>query len=797
MLKHFILATYRSFVRNKSSLLINLIGLSSGLACVLFIYLWVSDEVSVDKFFVNDGRLYTAMINIETPNEVMTMNGTPPLLGPALLEEMPEVEAATYTSNDFFSSDFSSSAGVLSHEDEQLLARGMFAGENLFQVLSYELIEGTAEQVLSEKNNIVLSEALALKLFPSTADAIGQSLYWKVASWDIEDLFVVSGVFKDPPANATKQFDTVIQFDWMIESDSNAGLWPGGYAETFLVLKEDVDVEDFNAKIAGFLKTKHSARENTSLFVQRYSERYLHGRYENGAVAGGRIAYVRLFSVIALFILVIACVNFMNLSTARASVRKKEIGVKKTVGASRRSLVLQFLGESSVMALLSLGIAVALVYTLLPQFNTIAGKQHILDLKPPVIMVFIAIALITGLFAGSYPAFYLSGFSPQSVLKKSQADSPGEQWIRNGLVVFQFAIAVVFTVGVLVVNQQMRYTQERNLGYERDNVVSFSRGAFENEGDNTAFLAELKAIPGVLNASNMAGTIQWGQDNQSGYSWRGREADRAVSFKSPRIGYDVLETLNMEIVAGRSFSRVFNDDESKIVINESALRLMGLENPVGQVIQYGDQERQIIGVVRDFNYGSLHQRIEPLIFRFREFGPNFMIKVEASAEQAVLNRVEHIYKSFFPTNEFEYTFMDAAYQALYQSEFRVASLSRYFSALAVLISCLGLLGLTAYIVERRTKEIGIRKILGSTAWGIVYLLSRHVLGLVFTATLIALPISLLIARNWLEEFAYRIELSVWFFVVATVLSVTIAWLTTSFHTVRAAFANPTDCLRQE
>ena len=797
MLKHFILATYRSFVRNKSSLLINLTGLSAGLACVLLIYLWVSDELSVDKFHEKDDQLYTAMINIETPNKVMTLNGTPPLLGPALLEEMPEVEAATFTSNDFFGNDFSSSAGVLSQEDEQLHARGLFAGENFFQVLSYDLIEGSAEQVLAQKNNIVLSEELALKLFPSTTDAVGQSLFWKLASWGIEDVFVVSGVFKGPPENATKQFDTVIRFEWMIDADSNAGLWPGGYAETFLMLKDGTEIDRFNTKIADFLKAKHPARENTSLFVQRYSDRYLHGRYENGTIVGGRITYVRLFSAIALFILLIACVNFMNLSTARASVKKKEIGVKKTIGASRRSLILQFLGESSVMTFLSLGIAVSLVYALIPQFNTITEKQLSLDFTPGLLIAFIAIALITGVIAGSYPAFYLSGFSPQSVLKKGLPDSPGENWIRKGLVVFQFAIAVVFIVGVQVIHQQMRYTQERNLGYDRDNVVSFSRGALENAEDNDVFLAELKTIPGVINASNMAGTIQWGQDNQSGYSWRGQEADREISFKAPRIGYNVLETLNMEMLLGRPFSREFGDDESKIVINESALKLMGLEDPIGQTIQYGEEERQIIGVVRDFNYGSLHQHIEPLIFRFREFGPNFMVKIEAGSEQAVLNRVEQIYKLLFPADEFEFTFMDAAYQALYQAEYRVASLSKYFSMLAILISCLGLLGLTAFIVERRTKEIGIRKILGSSEWGIIYLLSQHVLGLVFTAILIALPISFWMARYWLDDFAYRIELSVWFFVAAAFLTVLIAWLATSVHTIRAAFANPTDCLRQE
>ncbi len=792
MLSHLLRVIYRGYQKNRGSFLINLIGLSTALTCVLFIYLWVNDELSVDAFHEKDRQLYQAVVNLQTSNGVLTSGGSPPLLGPALLKEMPEVEEAAYTNVSFFNTE-----GMITRDEARLLARGLFASENLFDILSYELIEGDPGRVLSGKNNIVISRDLAEKLFPSTRDAMGQTLMWNVPVWDIDDVFQVSGVFEPPPTNATKQFDAVVLYDWMSDSDPNAALWPGGYAETYLVMKEGANIERFNEKIADFLKDKHPARENTTLFVQRYSERYLQGTYKEGVLVGGRITYVRLFSIIALFILAIACVNFMNLSTARAALKKKEIGVKKTIGASRRLLILQFLGESTILASLSMGVALLLVYLLAPHFNAIMGKQLALDINMNFVLLLTGIALVTGLGAGSYPALYLSGFTPQTLLKKSIPHAPGEQWIRKGLVIFQFTMTVMFIVGVLVIHNQLRYTQEKNLGYERDNVISFGRGPLENEQQNDALLAEIRQIPGVLRVSNMAGTIQWGQDNQSGYSWRGEEDDRRIAFKSPRIGYDVIETLDMEMLAGRSFSREMNDDASKIIINESALELMGLEDPVGSVIQYGEETRQIIGVVRDFNYGSLHQPIEPLIFRFREFGGNFIVKVRAGTEERTLSQLEEVYASFFPGYDFEYSFMDDDYQALYASENVVATLSKYFSILAILISCLGLLGLAMFVVERRTKEIGIRKILGSSEWGILYLLSRSFLSMVVIAILIALPISYIVANRWLNAFAYRIELSVWFFAVAAVATLLITWFTVSVHTIKAAWANPADSLRYE
>jgi ABC-type antimicrobial peptide transport system permease subunit len=525
---------------------------------------------------------------------------------------------------------------------------------------------------------------------------------------------------------------------------------------------------------------------------------YLYGQYENGEQVGGRIQYVKLFSLIALFILIIACINFMNLSTAQASKKMKEIGVKKTIGASRKTLVFQFIVESVSMAFLALFLAMLIVALLLPQFNVITGKALQLNFYLEFVLTLIAIALFTGLLSGFYPAFYLSGFNPTAVLKGKLPTSIGELWVRKGLVVFQFSLSVIFIVVFVVIKKQMDLIQTKNLGYNRNNVITFKREG-KITGDAETFLSTLKTIPGVVNVGCIAGSVFDGWDSQSGFSWSGKETDKDYMFQSPRISYDAIETLGLKVVKGRSFSREFKDDDKKFILNESAAKMMGLDDPIGKIVKTFDGDCEIVGVVNDFQYGSMRQAIQPLVFRFRDArsAPNVMVKIKAGSEKVALQQMENYYKKFHTGYLFEYSFLNSDYKALYVAEERISILSRYFAGLAILISCLGLFGLAAFTAQKRQKEIGVRKIVGATVGNIVLMLSKDFLKLVAISIVIAVPFSWWVMDTWLQNFAYRTDISLIVFLVAACAILLVTLATVSFHAVKAAIANPVKSLRTE
>lgn len=804
MFRHNLLITYRSFMRNKSSFVINLIGLSTGLACVLLIYLWVSDEIRMDKFHEKDEQLYLVMNDFDISHEILHLEKTPFPLGQALLDEMPEVEQVV-TVNDF--STFKNKEGILSHEEQAIQAKGWHASKNFFDVFSFKLLEGNKDQVLVQKNDIVLSDKLALKLFNTTENLIGKTLQWEHTAFT--EVFQISGVFESPGSNSTAQFDFVIGLEIFIEQApfSNTTTWLGNGAKTFVVLKKGTDLLAFNKKIAGLMKTKSEFLTSFTLYLQKYSSRYLYAETVNGIPVGGRITYLRLFSLVALFILLIACVNFMNLSTARASIKMKEIGVKKTIGATRKSLAIQFLTESILTSILSVQFAFFWVALLLPKFNEITGKELEISLEPKDILAIAGIVLFTGLFSGSYPALYLSGFKPISVLKGKLNASLESLWIRKGLVVFQFALSVMFIVAFLIVNEQIKYTQTKKMGYSRDNVISFQwkgelydqwTGLLEGKSNQKfeAFMMRLKEVPGVVSSTNMSGNILNEVYGQSAVTWEGQESEGSSHFQSPIVGYDFLETLDIKLLAGRTFSRDFRDDYSKIMVNQAAVKLMKLENPIGEVIGLNEGS-EIVGVIDDFHYGSLYNTVEPMILRFDPNGRNILVKIQAGAEKPTLERLKTLHDSFLPNYFFEFSFMDEDYQALYEAESRVAALSNYLAVIAIIISCLGLFGLAAFTAERRAKEIGIRKILGSSVFNIVALLSRDFTKMVLVAILSALPVSYYIAMRWLEGFAFKIELQWWYFIGAGLAAFLIAWLTVGLQTFKAASTRPVHVLRDE
>lgn len=792
MLKHNLKIAIRGFKKYKSSFLINIVGLSAGMACVIFISLWVSDEMSVDKFHENEAQLYQVISNLKMNDEVITMDGSPILLAEAMTKEFPEVLSATCINNDFATPE-----GVFSFGDNNQVARGFFAAPNFFEVFTFDLLVGNQNEVLKDKYNVVISESLARRLFKTEGNAIGKTLNWnyKWTDGNGEETLVISGVFKKPPTNSTLQFEYIVHSDLLIDADRWAGDWSGHYAKSFLVLKPRTNINDFNKKIANYLNTKRDGKFKFTSFVQKFSDRYLKQPYENGVQVGGRITYIRLFIIIALFTLLIACINFMNLSTAQASRKMKEVGVKKTLGANRSSLIYQYLSEAIILVLLSLGVAMLLVVLFLPKFNLITGKNILLSLGTNQLLIITGIVIVTGLLAGSYPAFRLSAFKPVAVLKGKAPKSIWEFFIRKGLVVFQFTISIIFIIGILVINKQIDYMQTKNLGYQKEHVIQFEIGS-NNEKPEVLF-SELKNIPSVISLGFMNGDFLDGKDNNSGWSWPGKNSEDHVVFQSPRMGYGAIETLGMELVAGRTFSKEFNDDYDKIILNESALELMGLENPIGTLLQKGESKQEIVGIVKDFQYGSLHKKVEPLIMRFRPYGNNVMVRIAPGTEKETLSKMEAIYMKFNPGYAFDYSFLDSDYNDLYAAESKVADLSDFFAALAVIISCLGLFGLAMFTAERRAKEIGIRKILGSSVFGIVKMLSSEFGKMVVFASLIAFPIGYWLCSSWLNNFGYAIELKWWFFGVAGLATLLFAMITVGWQCFRAATANPINALKTE
>lgn len=786
MFRHNLLVIYRNFKRFKSTFFINLTGLSAGLACSLLIYLWVNDELNVDKFHEKDSQLFQVMENRVQAQGILTAQSTSGSLAETLKSEMPEVEYAI--SSKLF-------AATLSAGNNDFKSKGRYAGKDIFNMFSYGLEQGDANQVLNDKNAIVISEKLAQNLFHTTQNIIGKSV-----EFEHEKQFVVSGIFKGTPSNSSEQFDFVVSFEQYKDKYPNSIKWGNSGPDAFVLLKSGADVDQFNKKIANLVKVKSNGEvTHRTPFVRPYSSGYLHGKYENGLTAGGRIEYVRLFSIIAVFILLIACINFMNLSTAKASGRMKEIGIKKAIGAYRETLIYQYLGESMLMTFLSLFLSVLIVLLFLPQFNEITGKDLTLHYDPKLVFSLLGVVIVTGLISGSYPALYLSGFNPVSVLKGKLNISVGEVWARKGLVVFQFTVSVILIVSVIVVYKQVGFVQSENLGYNKDNIVYFTReGKMGDDAKMETFLSELKNTPGIVNASSIGHDMTGHNSGTFGIWWEGKADDNKTEFENVGVNYEMMQTLGIQMKEGRLFSKDFSADSSKIIFNEAAVKFMGLKDPIGKTVKLWGDDMQIVGVAKDFHFESLHEDVKPLFFRLSQ-GDTYIImaKIAAGQEKPVLASMGELYKKYNPGFSLDYKFLDQEYQTQYAAEQRVASLSKYFAGLAILISCLGLFGLAAFTAERRLKEIGIRKVLGSSVFSIVYLLSSDFTKLVIAAVTIALPVSYLITGYWLQSFALHISLEVWYFLGAGAAALCIAWLTVGMQAVKAANVNPLECLKSE
>jgi len=792
MLKNYFKIAWRNLVRNKAFSAINILGLALGMACSLLIMLWVQDERSVDAFHANGKYLYQVYERQYYDGKVEASYPTQGLLADELKKVIPDVKYAS-------SLEHASPPGTLStFEAGNKINKmdGSFAGADFFSMFSYPLLQGTPQTALTSQEAIAISRKMAEQFFASPEKAIGKTIRYE----NREDL-LVTAVFENLPSNSSRQFDFLRSWVAYVKENDWVHNWGNTSPVTLVQLRSDANPAKVEAKIKDFIYRYQPKDKGfrTELALQPYSEKYLHSTFKNGRIEGGRIEYVRLFTLVAIFILLIACINFMNLATARSVKRAKEVGVRKVIGAPRSVLIAQFTGEAILLTFLSTVIAVCLAIIFLPAFNTLTGKELSFPLTQPLFWASLAgLLLLTGFVAGSYPALFLSSLNPVRVLKSSLKFSWGSIFFRKALVVFQFTLSVMLIISMIVIYRQMDYIQSKNLGYDRENLVYIPI-----EGDLVKnydlFKKESCKMPGILNISKMRNSPTVIEHHTGSIYWEGKDPNLMVSFADGVVGYDFVKTMNLKLKEGRDFSREFGTDSASFLLNETAVNKIGYQNPVGRTITWGNHPGKIIGVLKDFHFNSMHQTIDPLIVRLDEnwnWG-TILVRTRAGKTKETLMGLKKICKDLNPKFPFTYQFSDLEYAKLYRSEQVVSKLANYFAFLAIFISCLGLFGLATFAASQRTKEIGVRKVLGASVPNIIALLTSNFLKPVAIAILVAIPVSRYAMNQWLQDFAYKIDIEWWMFAIAGMVAVLIAILTVSFQAIKAAIVNPVRSLKTE
>ena len=788
MIKNYFKIAFRNLQRHKAYSLLNISGLAIGMACSILILLWVQNELSYDRFHANAAELYRLTDNAEDFKAAVTPAG----MGAGLQSEILEIKAVVRISKP---------ASVLFEEGTSKFQenRVFYVDSNFLHVFSFKLLQGDRNSALSNPNGILLTEAMAKKYF-GDQDAIG-----KVLRKNNSENLVVTGVLANSPSNSHLQYDFILPMSSIASTndDLKNNVWGNFNFYTYLLLDKnfkptDANISKLNARITSIYKAR-IPDVNVNFHLQPLIDIHLHSDLQIDLPGEGNIQYVNIFFIVALFILIVACINFMNLATARSQRRAKEVGLRKVVGAGRSQLMVQFLGESIIISFLSLIIALCIVWVSLPAFDRLAGKDLTFDLlNAKLILMLLGIAILTGLVSGIYPALFLSSFKPITVLKGKLKVGGGNLLFRNGLVVTQFVVSIMLLVGTAVVYRQLNFIKSKNLGFDKSNLLYMRMtGDIWNKQDalkialqqNT--LTSNYSIIAELPASLTTGTID--------VQWEGKDPKSQVVIPSMDVDENFMKVFDMKMLAGRSFSESFKGDSSNYVINETAMHLMGLglSNAVGKNISFGGTKGIVIGVVKDFNFKPLQYTIDPLVIRLNKFGGYVMLRTLPGQTQATINALGKISSDLNPAYPFTYSFLDKDLDNLYKGEQQMGSIFNVFAILAIFISCLGLYGLSAFMAEQRTKEIGVRKVLGASVAGIVYLLSGRFTRLIIIAMAIAIPVSWLAINDWLKGFAYRIHVSWVIFLVACITAMVIALLTVGYESIKAAVANPVKSIRTE
>jgi len=789
MLKNYIRVAWRALFQNKPFSFINIFGLALGMASSLLILLWVIDELGTDKFHANNKRLYMMYEKETIDGKVVAGYWTPGLLTQELKRKIPEIQYSTGI--------FDQDRTNFQVNDKKLKEDGIAADSDYFKMFSYPLLQGRAESALNTPTSIAISEKMARSLFGSADAAIN-----KVVRWEDKRNFTVTAVFADVPRNSSFKFDFVI--NWMANLDINPWLkeWNNNSPATAVVLRPGADAAQVKAKLNKFLDAYHrdfTAGFRLDLAMQPYGDLYLHGNFENGEPSGGRIQYVRLFIVVAVFILFIACINFMNLTTARCGRRAKEIGIRKVAGAMRGALLRQFLIEAILLSAIAAIVGLFLVTAILPYFNQLTSKDiHIPYTSPVFYLSLAALIVITGALAGSYPALFLSGLAPIRVLKGSLKFSGSSVLFRKGLVIFQFVLSIVLIISTIVVARQISYVQNADLGFNRENLIYVPlEGTLGGQFD--VFRNQASHLPGVTTITSIQDRpTHIGRDITASLSWTGKDPNSNAQFAVTAAGYDFIKTMGLQLRDGRDFSRDYPTDTANFLVNEEAAAIFKYKNPVGQPLEVWNRKGIIVGVIKDFHLTNLHEPIRPLVVRmYNSDGGYALLRVDAHHTKDVLAGVRTITTQLNPRFPFTYFFTDDEYRKQYESDVIVSHLSDCFAGLAIFISCMGLLGLAMFTAEQRTKEIGIRKVLGASFFSLLTLLSGEFMALILVALVIASPLAWWAMHSWLQDYAYKVSIEWWFFGLAGALAILIALMTVSFQAVKTALANPINSLRSE
>ena len=782
---HFKIA-FRSLRKRKSYATINIVGLSVGLCCTLLIGLWIADEFDKDGFHTNGDRISQVISTFISEDGIGdSWNGTGYPVGEALLENVPEIDKVVRKTRQ---REVVSSVG-----EKTINAKVIGADVGFFELFSFPLIDGEAKNCLNDLKSIVLSKEKAKLFFPDR-NALGKTVNLMVN--EIEEAFMVTAIFEQLPEQSTIQFDAVIPLDNFLPMNNKS--WGNTWVQTFVLSNKNANIKEINQKIKDIPKTI-GGDSNRTLSLQLLSERYLYSKFENGIPIGGRIDNVILFGIIAIFTLLIACFNFINLTTAWAIKRSKEVGIKKILGAGKFSLLAQFFVESIVLVFISVLVAVGLAYVSLPFFNSITDKTLSLGLTDPRFYgILSGITIVAVLLSGIYPAFSMASFkSTNALIEKLQGNS-SEIALRKGLVIFQFILCMAMISGTLVVYLQLDFIQEKNLGLNKENIIYMPMDG-QTVLQSKAVKDELANFSAIKKVSAAGSNfIDMGGSTQDPI-WEGRAANDGVkSFSIIDLDFELLEMLNIQVVEGRSFSKTFATDTLNYIVNEAAVKLMNVNSPIGKSMRFwGEENGKIVGVVKDFHFNSLHNQIAPMIIRCR---PNytwlFYIKTTAGNTQDAIAHMQKTHQKFSAL-PFTYHFLDQAIENGYKEEQKIQQLSSIFALFAIIISCLGLFGLAMFTANQRIKEIAVRKILGANIFVLFKLLSKDFIKLVGLALLIAVPISWYVMNNWIQSFAFHITIQWWMFVLAGALLLFIALLTVSYQTLKVATANPVKSLRTE
>ena len=794
MLKNYLKTAWRNLLRNRASSFINITGLAIGMAVAVLIGLWIYDELSFNKNFKNHNRIAKVIQNVSNNGEVQTWMSVPYPLAEELRKN--------------YGSDFKQvvlSTGIndhiLSHDDKKLTKSGAFFEKNAPELFTMKMLRGNLN-CLSDPSSIILSASSARAYFGND-DPLN-----KVMKIDNQMTVKVSGVYEDFPRNSSFA-DVNFMSTWDLLYNGTPWIktmedpWRPNAFVVYVQLTDNADVNKVSAKIKDVKLKKVNAqlaKKKPALFLHPMDNWHLYSEYKNGVNAGGAIQYVWMFGIIGVFVLLLACINFMNLSTARSEKRAKEVGIRKTVGSLRKQLILQFFNESLLTVFFSFVLALTLAQLTLPFFNTVADKTMSIPWSSPLFWIMgIGFTLFTGLIAGSYPAFYLSSFKPVKVLKGTFKAGRFAAIPRKVLVVLQFTVSVTLIIGTIIVYRQIQFAKDRPVGYTREGIVTIPMITDNVHNHFTAVKDEL-VHAGVIVSMTESGsptTSVW--NSSSGFSWPKKDPNLSIDFGNVSVAWDYGKTVGWTIKEGRDFSKEFGSDSSAFIINEAAAHFMGLEKPIGETVTWFGTPFTVIGVVKNMVMNSPYDEVRPVIYNLsNEAGGVILAKINPnSSTKDALSNIEKVFKKFNPEQPFEYRFTDEEYAKKFGNEERIGKLAGFFAALAIAISCLGLFGLTSFVAEQRKKEIGVRKILGASVFNLWTLLSKDFVTLVLISFLVAIPMAYYFMHNWLQNYQYRTAMSWWVFLAAGCGALTITLVTVSFQSIKAALTNPVKSLRTE